>query len=306
MADGDVQVPLAGRLPQKKLLIGVAAAGVAFVGWRYWQARQAGDGDASPIADGEFGAVDTSIPGVVGAVSPTNEYGSDTGNDDDETDGSSLLTNAAWTAYARQQLAGVYEDADVATALGNYLGRVPTSDEQQKIIRAAIAVAGYPPVGSFAIVPGGNTTVSLAPADLHVQTATTTSLVLGWTPVAGATGYRVEYLDKAETASGSSKTVTGLTPATSYTFRVSALNGAGTPGPVATVTAKTAAVQASGYRGYGWYKADGKKTGQQIASKFNIKVTDLQKWNPSLGAKPGKGVWVKIRENSNPLTGYKG
>jgi hypothetical protein len=107
---------------------------------------------------------------------------------------------------------------------------------------------------------------------------------------------------------GTSTTVTGLAAGTSYTFRVAALNGAGTPGPVSTLTAKTAAVTASGSRGYGWYRADGKKSMSQIAALPNVRVpvTDLQRWNPSLPAKPARGVYVKIRENSNPLTGYKG
>jgi hypothetical protein len=305
MADGDVQVPLAGRLPQKKLLIGAAVLAAGFVGWKYWQARQTSDGE-SPITDGEFGAVDTSVPGVIGAVSPTNSYGSDTGSTDDQADGSNLKTNAAWTAYARQQLAGVYDDAAVATALGNFLGRAPTSDDQQTIIRAAIAAAGYPPVGSYAIIPGGNTTVSLAPGDLRVQTSTPTSVSLAWNPVAGADNYRLEYGTTTKTVSGSSTTATGLTAGTSYTFRVSALNGAGTPGPASTVTAKTPAVQPSGSRGYGWWKSNGKTTMTQLAKTYRVPVTDLQRWNPNLPAKPAKGVYVKIRENSNPLTGYKG
>lgn len=301
----DVEVPVAGKIPQKKLLIGAGVLAAAFVGWRYWQARNTADGE-SPITDGEFGAVDTSIPGVIGAVSPTNEYGGDTGATDAPGDTSQIKSNAAWTAYARAQLAGSYDDATVTTALGNYLGGQPLSTDQQAIVRAAIAVAGYPPVGSFVIIPGGNTTVSLAPGDLRVQAATTTTVTLAWNPVAGADNYRLEYGTETKTISGSSTTVSGLAANTSYTFRVAALNGAGTPGPTATVTAKTAAVQPSGSRGYGWYKADGKTTISQLATRYGVPVTTLQKWNSGLPAKPAKGVYVKVRENSNPLTGYKG
>jgi chitinase len=64
---------------------------------------------------------------------------------------------------------------------------------------------------------------------------------LTWRPSAGATGYTV-YRDgaRALTTTGTSATVTGLTPATSYTFQVTATNSAGESPRSAAVTARTA------------------------------------------------------------------
>lgn len=72
-----------------------------------------------------------------------------------------------------------------------------------------------------------------------------------------------------------------------------------------TTTTPTPAT-AFGYRGYGWYKADGKLDATKIAAKYKIPVTQYYTWNPSLPRIPKKGTYVKVRANSNPLTGYKG
>ncbi|MFD1833433.1 carbohydrate binding domain-containing protein, partial [Streptomyces desertarenae] len=67
-----------------------------------------------------------------------------------------------------------------------------------------------------------------APGGLAVGQTTSTSITLTWNAAAGATGYHV-YRDgqKVQSAPGTSATVTGLKPSTSYEFRVSAVNGAG-------------------------------------------------------------------------------
>ncbi|MDG9720498.1 glycosyl hydrolase family 18 protein [Streptomyces sp. DH24] len=90
--------------------------------------------------------------------------------------------------------------------------------------------------------PGADTGVPPAPpTGLRTGSVTSTSVALSWSPVAGATGYAV-YRDgtRVRTATGTSVTVTGLTPDTAYAFQVAAVNDAGESAKSATVTATTA------------------------------------------------------------------
>ncbi|MER6344241.1 chitinase [Streptomyces sp. NPDC001595] len=80
-----------------------------------------------------------------------------------------------------------------------------------------------------------------APTGLRTGTVTASSVALSWSPVTGATGYAV-YRDgtRVQTATGTTATVTGLTPSTAYAFQVAAVNDAGESARSATVTATTA------------------------------------------------------------------
>ncbi|MEU9194678.1 chitinase [Streptomyces hundungensis] len=91
------------------------------------------------------------------------------------------------------------------------------------------------------IGPGGTPVpIPAAPSGLTTTGATSSSIGLAWSPVAGATGYSV-YRDGAKVASvsGTSATVTGLAPATSYAFQVTASNSAGESPKSASVSAST-------------------------------------------------------------------
>lgn len=79
--------------------------------------------------------------------------------------------------------------------------------------------------------PGGLTAHAVAPS----------SVTLSWNQVPGATGYTV-YRDGTpyEAVHGTSATVLGLSPATSYRFQVSATNAAGESARSAQITATTA------------------------------------------------------------------
>ncbi|MFG3550065.1 chitinase [Streptomyces sp. NPDC047725] len=90
--------------------------------------------------------------------------------------------------------------------------------------------------------PGGETGQPPAPpSGLTAGTVTSSSVALSWSPVPGATGYAV-YRDgtKVSTVTGTSATVTGLTPSTAYAFQVTAVNDTGESARSATVTATTA------------------------------------------------------------------
>lgn len=96
--------------------------------------------------------------------------------------------------------------------------------------------------------PGGETGQPPAPpAGLTASGTTPTSVSLSWSPAAGATSYAV-YRDGARirTVTGTSTTVTGLSPSTAYAFQVAALNDAGESARSATVTATTPAPDSGG------------------------------------------------------------
>ncbi|MEU6282385.1 glycoside hydrolase family 18 protein [Streptomyces sp. NPDC047028] len=89
--------------------------------------------------------------------------------------------------------------------------------------------------------PGGGTEQPpAAPTGLTASSVTASSVALSWSAVPGATGYTV-YRDgtKAQTVSGTSATIGGLTASTAYSFQVTAGNDAGESAKSAAVAATT-------------------------------------------------------------------
>ncbi|WP_030822376.1 chitinase [Streptomyces hygroscopicus] len=86
-----------------------------------------------------------------------------------------------------------------------------------------------------------------APSGLKTGAVTSSSIALSWSPVTGATGYHV-YRDgsRVQSVSGTSATVTGLTPSTSYRFEVTATNAAGESPRSSAVTGTTSAGSGGG------------------------------------------------------------
>ncbi|MEU5271056.1 glycoside hydrolase family 18 protein [Streptomyces hygroscopicus] len=86
-----------------------------------------------------------------------------------------------------------------------------------------------------------------APSGLRTGAVTSSSIALSWSPVTGATGYHV-YRDgsRVQSVSGTSATVTGLTPSTSYRFEVTATNAAGESPRSSAVTGTTSAGSGGG------------------------------------------------------------
>ncbi|MFG3351590.1 chitinase [Streptomyces sp. NPDC048001] len=96
--------------------------------------------------------------------------------------------------------------------------------------------------------PGGDpVTVPAAPTSLTAGTPGATSVPLSWNPSSGAEGYHLyRGAERIATVGGTSATATGLTPETSYSFRVSAFNEAGESPQSTAVTATTAAAGGGG------------------------------------------------------------
>ncbi|MFJ4535879.1 chitinase [Streptomyces tibetensis] len=99
-------------------------------------------------------------------------------------------------------------------------------------------VSVFGPDGGGGTDPGP--TIPSAPGGLNVSGTTSSSVSLAWNTVSGATGYTV-YRDgtKVTAVSGTSATVTGLAASTSYSFQVTATNGAGESPKSAAVTGTT-------------------------------------------------------------------
>lgn len=246
---GTIDIPKIGPVP-KVAVVGVGALAAGYVGYRWWQSRSASSAAATDTTDPGFDDTGT-LPAVAGAVSADGSYGGTTGGTGDAGT-SQITTNAAWTQYALAQLSatGSYDAGAVAAALGNYLGSQPLSTDQQTIVRAAIAVAGYPPVGTFGIISGGDTGLSIAPSGVSATGVTSSTASITFTGVNGAASYEA-YVNGVPKASAASSPIslTGLSQNTSYTVHVVAQTTSGQKSPDSpSVTFKTtvAAVGAPG------------------------------------------------------------
>lgn len=245
--DGEIKLPVVGSAP-KKVVVLVGGAGAVFVLWRWWVARDSAGYDPEGETD-EFGDAGT-IPSVDGAYRPDGDYGLD--DDDDEGSdsyGFKGTKNTEWTQYVTTRLSQSerWDYQTIVSALGVFLNHGALSDTQVEIVQAAIAEAGQPPEGSYTLIPGGNSAITVAPSGLRVVKTGTTYLGLTWQAVPGATGYRIFRSGASQNVGDSRDTdhqVGGLSPDTTYQLTVQAYNKSGAGGPKSTpLTAKTARVK---------------------------------------------------------------
>jgi len=234
---GDIEIPKVGSVP-KAVVIPIGAAAVAYVGYRYWTASRTSSYD--PEATDTTGTYEDTgtIPGVAGAYSDTNAYGLATGTEPTSTSdyGFTGTTNSQWSQYVTDHLVAseTWSYTSIVTALGAFLGNKALSSTEQQIVQSGIALAGNPPEGTHAIIPGGDVAITVAPTGLKATQVTTKSVYLSWSPVPGATGYRVYREGVAQNVHASADTtgyVGGLEPGTKYTFTVAAVGAGSAVGP---------------------------------------------------------------------------
>jgi LysM repeat protein len=157
--NGTVKVPGIGPV-NKKAAAGIGAAGIGFVLWRYWQA---GSGEAEPTEAVETGeGTGEGYGGEYGVGGgsygdgpiPARPGGSVVITDPADPETMPPTTNDAWTRRCVERLAEVgYDPQKVTAVLGSYLGRQELDAAAQEIVRAALAMVGPPPQGSYTIIP---------------------------------------------------------------------------------------------------------------------------------------------------------
>lgn len=231
MTTPEVDVPVVGRVP-KGAVIAAGGLVVGLVGYAYYKQRQSAA--AAAAAPTDPGYVD---PGTLPVVPGAAQGGYGIGNTGNPTTGNpdAILTNDQWVQAVRDRLAGTYDDLAIVTACGLFLDKKPLSQTNQAIIQAALAVAGYPPVGDYHIIATGGAGVPLlvAPAGVAVSGITDSGGVLTWSGVPGASSYNVYAGANKVVNTGMTRAVIGGWPhATSIgPFTVAGVALGGTEGP---------------------------------------------------------------------------
>lgn len=262
----DVQVPKLGGV-NKHAVLAVGGVAAAYLGYRYYQSRQAAATATADPTDpgyqdpGTIPSVDNGgSTGTVGGYGTYAPYGYDPNGNPITTPPTSSdygftgTTNAQWTQYAATQLeqSGTWSYTDVVSALGEFLANVPMSAVHIQITQAAIAVAGNPPTGSHTVIPApaappaATVPAAKAPAHVHVTTATKTSFTVAWDGQPYAQYYVYVNGHQSQKLSGTlwdvNSSHAGMTikAGSSYSVSVTAVNQAGKESAhSATITART-------------------------------------------------------------------
>lgn len=234
--------PIKGLPPkQQKVLVVVGTGAAAYVAWRWFNNRKAAA--VAPVTVTSGTDADPSATGVVGSNVAGDQ---NVGNSSNTT--AAISSNDQWFSEAVTRLSnGGWNPQAVQSALGDFLTGQSLDSSEASIVRAAVgAMGGYPPGGPMTIKEAvGVTDVSKLPAPTGLKvTATGSNTVdLTWSPVAGATQYRVYRSGASQNVAGSTDTkaqVAGLQPGRSYTFYVAAGLSGEKMGPRSSgVTVKT-------------------------------------------------------------------
>ncbi|HEX5566661.1 MAG TPA: fibronectin type III domain-containing protein [Streptomyces sp.] len=255
LLEGTVDVPGAGKVKKRYVMIPAGIA-LVYVIYRWYQASR---DDGPPASDGLYSSADLSDYGLSTTGGPTHITGNSGNVNTDGTNPDAINTNADWTRKAAELLTTAGYDAQtVYAALGEFLARRSLDKTEASIARAALAVAGQPPVGGpYSVIEAAVTgPVALtAPTGVKVTGTTTTSVTLSWNKVAGAGYYRIYRSGSSSNvgavdAAHTTFTVGGLQPNTEYSFQVAADTTTDKPGPKsAAVKGKTAALKLTAPKG---------------------------------------------------------
>lgn len=233
---GTVDVPKIGKVKKAYVIVPLGLVGV-YVAYRWWAAGTAED-DGPAASDGMYDP-DLSDMGQSTGGGPSNVGGNTGAIDTDGTGPDSIDTNAEWTTLAVERLTNQgYDGVVVSNALGEFLARRSLDASEATIARAAVALAGEPPIGRpWTVIEGatGPGPIALAaPTGLKVVSTTTNSVTLSWNRVTGA-GYYRAYRSGSSTnvgaTDGTTITIGGLQPGFEYSFQVAADTTSNKPGP---------------------------------------------------------------------------
>lgn len=249
--EGTVDVPGAGRMKKAYIVVpGVVAAG--YIGWRWYQARKDAAA-APPSSDGTYSTSDLTDMGLSTTGGATNVTGNTGSTTTDGTTSTAIDDNAEWTNVATDKLTQQGWDGQVVQgALGDFLARRSLDKTEATIVRAAIAVAGQPPVGGpFPVLEQAGTGTGTLPAPTNLRRwgiNDATHLGIEWDPVPGAAFYRLYSPSQGGEPVGDSLDTKwqgkGLKPHTSHSYYVVAYGTTLKPGGKSSVyTATTATVK---------------------------------------------------------------
>ncbi|MEU9048374.1 hypothetical protein AB0D63_43300 [Kitasatospora sp. NPDC048343] len=231
-----MEVPGVGRVP-KTYVYGATAVAAGYVLYAYM--KRSRDRKAAAAAAASAGPnTDYGTPDVLPAVPPGahGAFGPVNGNSTTPPPANAITDNATWSAAVRDRMAGAYPDNLVVDAIGAFLNKQPLNDQQLKIVQAAIAVAGYPPVGDLHVISGptGSTAMLVAPTNVHVIDQQPDQFTIVFDPVPGAESYIV-WEEGVETARFGPQPVCGVpnrAPGTTYgPFEFAAVSASGQVGP---------------------------------------------------------------------------
>jgi len=140
-----VTLPLVGTVERRYVYVGGAVV-VVIVGYAYLRHRRSGGSEV--VVDEATGSV-----GADGSFVNPNPNASGADSETVNPDGA-ILDNASWThaVLADFDSMGTYDPLFAAEALGKYLGGQPLTQDEARLVRAAIALEGKPPQGSLEII----------------------------------------------------------------------------------------------------------------------------------------------------------
>jgi chitodextrinase len=214
---------------------------------------------------------------------------------DEFNEGNQIAKTAESQAWTPVNSGFLALDEDGTACSSDYYLRL--TGDGGRMLKGQLALTATRPTQP--VVSGGDTTPPTAPANLHVTAHTSTSVALAWnasTDNVGVTGYRVLQVSgsgstQVGTATGTSFTVSGLTPSTAYTFDVVALDAAGgVSQPSNQVTATTDA--ASGSTDLALHKATSESSHTQVYGSGNAVDGDPNSyWESANNAFP---QWLQV------------
>lgn len=275
-----VKVPAIGSVDRRWVYAGAAgAAGV--LGYAWWTRAGAAPTDIEATEQGAYDALGFPLTGTDEYTPPTIVAG--TGAGSGGVPAGTITTNGEWTQHAIEILTTYGVDPTPASsALGKFLAREPLSAAEADIVRQALGVAGYPPVGGpwsiKTAVPGAATAMP-APTGL-TGVAQATAITWHWNPVTDAQGYDVELVEgvasvteRATVTATSWRPRKTLAPSRPYRINVYARNNAGQRGARATLVTHTAGTPSAGGM---------RITGLRVEGANYQDIT--WHWNPTAGA----------------------